>query len=68
MNATEKELGDAAKKLKEMSPAPMNSMLQKELKANAKEKKNKKMSLVVEDVAPTTPGATMFVILYVYLQ
>lgn len=49
-------LQKACDELDEMTPAPMNTMLEKEEREVAVKKKNARKSLVVEDVPPTTPG------------
>ena len=54
--ASKDELNDAANKLREMNPAPMNSMLEKQPKQDAIKKRDKRRSMVVADVPPTTPG------------
>lgn len=47
---------DAAGKLKELTPLPMNTMLERETKAAAVQRKEERNKKVVEDVPPTTPG------------
>ena len=49
-------LKEAAAKLKELTPLPMNSMLERESKTDAVKKKTDRSKKVVEDVPPTTPG------------
>jgi hypothetical protein len=44
------------KKLKGMTPEPMNSMLDKQSKEDAIAKKRERNKMVVQDVPPTTPG------------
>lgn len=57
LQSTKEELSAAAMKLKEMAPAPMNSMLDKQPREEAIEKRAKRMKMTVEDVPPTsTPG------------
>ena len=56
LKATKDDLNSAATKLKEKTPVPMNSMLQKQPREEAIEKREKKRSMVVVDVPPTTPG------------
>ena len=57
LESTKEELSAAALKLKEMAPAPMNSMLDKQPREEAIEKRAKRMKMTVEDVPPTsTPG------------
>ena len=55
--ASKDEISDAANKLREMTPAPMNSMLEKQPKEDAIKKRDKRRSIVAADVLPTTPGA-----------
>ncbi|XP_068757455.1 uncharacterized protein [Montipora capricornis] len=50
LESTKKELNAAAMQLKEMAPAPMNSMLHKQPREEAIEKR----AMTVEDVAPTS--------------
>lgn len=54
LESTKKELNAAAMQLKEMAPAPMNSMLHKQPRAEAIEKRARRMKMTVEDVAPTS--------------
>lgn len=57
LQSTKEELSAAAMKLKEMAPGPMNSMLDKQPREEAIEKRAKRMKMTVEDVPPTsTPG------------
>lgn len=49
-----KGLLDATKELKEMTPLPMNTMLEKESKEAALSQKNKRDSMSTENVPPTT--------------
>lgn len=57
LQSTKEELSAAAMKLKEMAPAPMNSMLDKQPREEAIEKRAKRMKMTMEDVPPTsTPG------------
>lgn len=57
LNSSKDELTDAASKLKNMTPAPMNTMVEKQAKDEAIEKRVKRAKMVVEDVPPTiTPG------------
>lgn len=44
--------------LKEMAPAPMNSMLDKQPREEAIEKRARRMKMTVEDVAPTSTPST----------
>ena len=54
LKASNGDLRDAAQKLKEKSPAPMNEMLQKEPRDEHSERERR--GAVVRDVPPTTPG------------
>ena len=56
LTATNDDLNGAAGKLKEMTPSPMNTMLEKETKSDAIKKKQERSKKVVEDVPPTTRG------------
>ena len=57
LSSSKDELNDAARKLKEITPEPMNAMLDKQPREEAIQKKVKRAKLVVEDVPPTcTPG------------
>lgn len=61
LKASKDDLESSANKLKEKPPAPMNSMLQKQPREEAIQKKEKRRSMVVVDVPPTTPG-TFFIL------
>lgn len=54
LQSTKEELSAAAITLREMTPAPMNSMLEKQPREEAIEKKAKRMKMTVEDVPPTS--------------
>jgi hypothetical protein len=56
LGSTKEELTSARMKLKEMTPAPMNTMLEKQTKEEALQKRAKRKSIVVVDVPPTTSG------------
>ena len=56
LQSSKEELTDAIQKLKEMTPAPMNSMLDKQPREDALQKRSERSSMVVSDVPPTTPG------------
>ena len=57
LSSTKDELSDASGKLKEMTPEPMNTMLDKQPREEAIQKKGERAKMVVEDVPPTcTPG------------
>lgn len=55
LNSTKDELEEAARKLKAMTPAPMNTMLEKQPRGEAMEKRDKRAKMVVVDVPPTNP-------------
>lgn len=54
--ATPEQLAAATQELNEMTPAPMNTMLEKQPVAEAIEKRRRRRAMIVEDVPPTTPG------------
>ena len=56
MKATKDNLKDAATKLQEKTPAPMNTMLEKQPRAEALQKRAERSKMVTKDVPPTTPG------------
>lgn len=57
LNLSKGELEEGVRKLNNMTPQPMNTMLQKQPREEAIEKRNKRAKMVVEDVPPTaTPG------------
>lgn len=56
MNASTEELVAAEAELKEMSPAPMNTILDKESKEEAIQKLEHRKKIVVADVPPTCEG------------
>ena len=56
MTATKEELKGAAGKLKDMTPSPMNTMLEKESRSSAVKKKIDRSNKITENVLPTTPG------------
>jgi len=47
-----------------MTPAPMHSMLERQTKDQAVEKRNKRKSMIVQDVPATAPG--IFLVLTFY--
>ncbi|CAB3986907.1 Hypothetical predicted protein [Paramuricea clavata] len=53
--SSKKVLKDAALKLKEMSPKPMDSMFEKQKKVEALKKRLDRRGMVILDVPPTTP-------------
>ena len=56
MAASEEELKKAAKELKEKTAAAMHTMLEKEPRAKALQKRDDRKKMVTENVPPTTPG------------
>ena len=56
LSASGDDLKGTAAKLKELTPLPMTSMLERESKTDAVKKKTDRSKKVVEDVPPTTPG------------
>ena len=50
------KLKDAITELKEQTPAPMNTMLVKQSREEAIQKKTARDSMQLEDVPPTNPG------------
>ena len=50
------KLSATAHELKEMTPAPMNTMLEKQPREEANQKWQARKRLSVENVPPTTPG------------
>ena len=58
LSSREDELQQAARKLRNMTTAPINTMLQKQPREEAVAKKIKRLKMVVTDVPPTsTPGS-----------
>ena len=56
VNASKDEFNEAAKKLKDFTPAPMNTMLDRQPKEQALQKRAERNKMVTRDVPPTTPG------------
>ena len=56
LKSTTDELKEAARKLNEKCPAPMNEMLQKQPRDEALQKRQERGKMVAKDVPPTTPG------------
>jgi len=50
------KLKETVQELKDMTPASMNTMLEKEPKQQAIEKQQRRKTMTVLDVPPTTPG------------
>ena len=59
MNLSQEEMVNAATKLREKTPAPMNTMLEKQSQDEAIKKKEERSQMVVKDVPPTTPGTAL---------
>ena len=58
LSSSEDELQQAARKLRNTTPAPINTSLQKQPREEAVAKKVKRSKMVVTDVPPTsTPGS-----------
>ena len=49
--------------LKRKAPAPMNSMLDKQPREEATEKRARRMKMTVEDVAPTSTPSTQHLLI-----
>lgn len=64
LSSSKDELKEAARKLKNMTPSPMNTMLQKQPKQEAIEKRIQRAKMVAEDVPPTTPGKLLFIFFF----
>ena len=64
LTATNDELKGAADKLKDMTPSPMNTMLEKESRSSAVKKKIERSKKITEDVPPTTPGISSHILTY----
>ena len=58
IKASKEEIKDAASKLREKTPAAMNTMLEKQSREEAIKKKEERSQMVVKDVPPTTPGTS----------
>lgn len=52
LQSPKEELKAATIKLQEMTPAPMNSMLEKQPREEALEKRARRMKMTIEDVPP----------------
>ena len=48
-------LGNAVRELKEITPLPMNTMLDKETRESALDSRQKRKKMVPKNVPPTTP-------------
>ena len=56
MASSRDELINAAAKLKEMSPKPMDTMFEKQAKTEALKKRLERSQIVTKNVTPTIPG------------
>ncbi len=57
LGTTEKtQLNDAIDELAEKTPAPMNTMLTKQLQEEAIEKRKRRDAMQLVDIPPTNPG------------
>lgn len=50
------QLADAMQELHDMNPPPMNTMLEKQSREDAVQKRTERKGMTVQDVPPTTPG------------
>ena len=64
-NSSKNSLKDAALKLKDMSPKPMDSMFEKQTREEALKKRSDRRAMVILDVPPTTPGTVPVFISYI---
>ncbi|KAJ7318629.1 hypothetical protein OS493_037745 [Desmophyllum pertusum] len=55
MGLSKQQLEDAIKELKDMTPEPMNTMLDKQPREEAIRKRAERLSMVTKDVPPTAP-------------
>ena len=76
MGANKDELKAAAKELKDKTPPPMNTMIEKQSRGDALEKREARSKMMTQNVPPTTPGILCclyivclfeFIVLKVYL-
>lgn len=56
----EKKLDAAIQELKNMTPAPMNTMLEKQPRQEVLQKRDERRRMSCNDVPPTTPGTVQF--------
>ena len=56
LDASKDALKKAAKALKEKTPPAMNTMLNKQSRAEAVRKREERKKMVVKNIPPTTPG------------
>lgn len=67
LTATKEELKGAADKLKDMTPPPMNTMLEKESRSSAVKKKIDRSKKITQNVPPTTPGISSHILTSILL-
>ena len=63
LTSTKDELKGVADKLKDITPSPMNTMLEKESKSTAVQKKMERSKKITENVPPTTPGISSHILM-----
>jgi FtsZ-binding cell division protein ZapB len=63
-----KKLEDAIDELKEQTPSPMNTMLNKQSREEAIQKRNTRDRMQLVDVPPTNPGILKLVIIQLDLK
>ena len=56
MRASKSDLTEAAAKLHDKTPAPINTMVEKQPREEALQQRLKRCSIEIKDVPPTTPG------------
>ena len=56
MKASKDDLKAAAKELKDKTPPPMNTMMEKQSRVDALAKREARSKMVTENIPPTTPG------------
>ena len=67
LSSSKKDLKEAAVKLKEMCPPPMNTMLSKQTKSDALKKRSDRRQIIIKDVPPSTPGTrSLYVTFFCY--
>ena len=67
LSSSKKDLKEAAAKLKEMCPPPMNTMLSKQTKSDALKKRSDRRQIIIKDVPPSTPGTrSLYVTCFCY--
>ena len=62
MASSKEELKNAAVKLKEISPKPMDAMFEKQSKTEALKKRLERSQIVTKDVPPTVPGTFLHIV------